>query len=91
MGRQFAGNRVDPQFLDTMRMHLVRGRNILPGEEGAAMISEGAQQVLWHDGDALGQSLPWDVHSPTVVGVVANASTTAAGNPEPLEFYLPQS
>jgi len=26
-----------------------------------------------------------------VVGVVGNASTTAVGNPEPLEFYLPQS
>jgi macrolide transport system ATP-binding/permease protein len=91
MGRQFAGNRVDPQFLETMRMHLVRGRNFLPGEEGVAMISEAAARVLWHDGDALGKSLPWDAHGPTVVGVVGNASTTAVGNPEPLEFYLPQS
>jgi predicted permease len=95
MGRQFAGNRVDSQFLETMRMHLVRGRNFLPDEEGVVMITEAAARVLWRDEDALGKSLPWDVqggaHGPTVVGVVANASTTVVGNPEPLEFYLPQS
>jgi predicted permease len=95
MGRQFAGNRVDSQFLETMRMHLVRGRNFLPGEEGVVMITEAAARVLWRDEDALGKSLPWDAqggaHGPTVVGVVANASTTVVGNPEPLEFYLPQS
>jgi predicted permease len=91
MGRQFAGNRVDPQFLETMRMRLVRGRNFLPGEQGVAMISEAAARVLWPDGDALGKSLPWDAPGATVVGVVSNASTTAVGNPEPLEFYLPQS
>uniref|UniRef100_Q022R7 ABC transporter permease n=1 Tax=Solibacter usitatus (strain Ellin6076) TaxID=234267 RepID=Q022R7_SOLUE len=95
MGRQFGGNRVDPEFLRAMRMRVVRGRNFLPGEEGVVMITEAAARVLWHDEDALGKSLPWDAqggaHGPTVVGVVANASTTVVGNPEPLEFYLPQS
>ena len=86
MGRQFAGNRVDSQFLETMRMHLVRGRNFLPGEEGVVMITEPAARVLWRDEDALGKSLPWEAqggaHGPTVVGVVANASTTVVGNPD---------
>jgi predicted permease len=95
MGRQFAGNRVDPQFLETMRMRLLRGRNFLPGEEGVVMVTEAAARVLWPNEDSLGKSLPWDpqggAHGPTVVGVVANASTAAVGNPEPLEFYLPQS
>jgi hypothetical protein len=94
MGRRFADNRVDSQFLKTMRMHLVHGRNFLPGEEGVVMITEAAARVLWRDEDALGKSLPWNAqggaHGPTVVGVVANASTTVVGNPEPLEFYLPQ-
>ena len=91
VGRQFAGNHVDPQFLNTMGMRLVRGRNFRPGEEGVAMITEAMERVLWPDRDALGKSLPWDVHGPTVIGVVRNASTTVVGNPEPLEFYLPQS
>jgi hypothetical protein len=91
MGRQFAGNHVDPQFLESMGMRLLRGRNFLRGEQGVAMISEAAARVLWPDGDALGKSLPWDASGATVVGVVRNASTTAVGNPEPLEFYLPQT
>jgi predicted permease len=95
MGRQFAGNHVDPQFLQTMGMHLVRGRNFLPGEQGVAMITEAAARVLWRDNDALRKSLPWDdqggAHGPTVIGVVANASTSVVGNPEPLEYYVPQS
>jgi predicted permease len=91
LGRQFAGNHVDPQFLDTMGMRLVRGRNFLAGEEGVTVISEAAARALWPDQDALGKSLPWDAHGPVVIGVARNASTTAVGNPTPLEFYLPQS
>jgi predicted permease len=90
-GRQFAGNHVDPQFLETMGMRLLRGRNMRPGEEGVAIISESMRRALWPNGEALGKSLPWDAHGATVIGVVRNASTNAVGDPEPLEFYLPQS
>ncbi|MGC4054513.1 MAG: ABC transporter permease [Paludibaculum sp.] len=88
-GRQFSGNQVDSNFLDTMGLRLLRGRNLLPGETGVALISEAAERVLWPNGGALGQTLPWDPHGPTVIGIVQNASTTDIGNPEPLEFYLP--
>jgi predicted permease len=92
MGRQYAGNHVDPHFLDTMGMRLVRGRDFRPGEDGVAIISEATARVLWPDQDALGKSLPWDpLHAQTVIGVVRNASTAYVGNPEPLEFYLPPS
>ena len=92
MGRQYEGNRVDPQFLDTMGMHLVRGRNFRPGEEGGALVSEAAARVLWPGEDALGKTLPWGADHQTVIGVVRNASTAyVGGNPEPLEFYLPPS
>jgi predicted permease len=91
MGRQYAGNHVDPQFLDTMGMRLVRGRNFRTGEDGVAIVSEATARVLWPDQDALGKSLPWDSDHPTVIGVVRNASTAYVGNPEPREFYLPPS
>jgi putative ABC transport system permease protein len=91
MGRQYAGNRVDPQFLDTMGMRLLRGRNFRPGEEGVAIISEATARVLWPDQDGLGKSLPWGTDGQTVIGVVRNASTGYVGNPEPLEFYVPPS
>ena len=60
MGRPFAGNRVDPQFLDTMGIRLVRGRNFRPGENGVSIVSEAAARVLWPDQDAVGKSLVED-------------------------------
>jgi predicted permease len=91
MGRAYDGNHVDPEFLETMGMRLVRGRNFRPGEEGVAMVSEAAARVLWPDQEALGKSLPWGTDGQTVIGVVRNASTGNVGTPEPLEFYVPPS
>jgi macrolide transport system ATP-binding/permease protein len=91
MGRQYAGNRVDAQFLETMRMGLLRGRNFRPDEDRVALVSEATARVLWPDRDALGKTLPWSTDGETVIGVVRNASTAYVGNPEPMEFYLPPS
>jgi predicted permease len=91
MGRQYAGNQVDPQFLDTMGIRVVRGRNFRPGEEGVAIVSEATARALWPDQDALGKSLPWSPDKQTVIGVVRNASTADVGNAEPREFYVPAS
>ena len=91
MGRQYSGNHVDPHFLDTMGMRLVRGRNFQPGEDGVAIVNEATARALWPDEDALGKSLPWEPHGQTVIGVVRNASTAYVGTPESLEFYRPPS
>jgi predicted permease len=91
MGRQYAGNRVDSTFLDTMGMRLVRGRNLRDGETGVAIVSEATARVLWPDEDALGKALPWQPRNQIVVGVVRNASTVYVGSLEPLEFYVPSS
>ncbi len=91
MGRQYSGNHVDPHFLDTMGMRLVRGRNFQPGEEGVAIVNEATARALWPDQDALGKSLPWQPLGQTVIGVVRNASTAYVGKPESLEFYRPPS
>jgi predicted permease len=88
-GRQFAGNRVDEHFLDTMGMRMVRGRNFRPNEAGVALISEAAARAMWPDGDALGKPLPWEAPGTLVIGVVRNASTSRVGIREPLEYYLP--
>ena len=60
MGRQYAGNRVDPEFLDAMGIRLVRGRNLRDGETGVAIVSEATARMLWPDEDALGKTLPWE-------------------------------
>jgi predicted permease len=90
-GHRFAGNHVAPEFLDTMGMRLLKGRNFRPGDADVAIVTEAAARVLWPDGQALGKKLPWDAHGPTVIGVARNASTTAVGDPKPLEYYLTQS
>ena len=91
MGRQYAGNQVDPQFLDTMGIRLVRGRNFRPGEDGVALVNEATARALWPDQDALGKTLPWGPQHQTVIGVVGNASTVYVGQRDSLEFYLPPS
>lgn len=90
-GRQFASNHVDPNFLNTMNLRLVRGRNFFPGEERVALVTEATAHVLWPDADALGKALPWDSRGATVIGVVRNVSTTEIGALDPLEFYVPHS
>jgi predicted permease len=90
-GRQYAGNHVDPQFLETMGIGLVRGRNFRPGETGVALVNDAAARALWPNQDALGQSLPWDADRSIVIGVVRNASTADVGKRDSLEFYLPPS
>jgi len=91
LGHQYAGNHVDPEFLDTMGIRLVRGRNFRQGEDGVAIINEATARVLWPDQDPLGKILPWSTDAHTVIGVVRNASTSDVGRRESLEFYLPSS
>jgi predicted permease len=90
-GRQFATNHVDANYLSTMGLQLVRGRNFLPGEERAAIVTEAAARLLWPEMDALGKAVPWDSNGPVVVGVVHNVSTTAIDVSDPLEFYAPHT
>ncbi len=95
MGRQFAGNHVDPQFLETMGMHLVRGRNFRPGEEGVVddQRSNGARFCgrIRTPSANLSPGMLRAVPRPPSSASLRNASTTVVGNPEPLEFYLPPS
>ncbi len=90
-GRQYATNHVDANFLNVMGLHLIRGRNFLPGEEQVTIVTEAAARSLWPETDALGQTVPWDPRGPRVIGVVRDASTTVIGASDPLEFYVPLS
>ena len=88
-GREYVGNKVDPQFLDTLGIRLVRGRNFRPGEEGVAIVTASAARTLWPGEEALGKTLPWSNGRQTVVGVVHDASTGHLGRRDGLEFYVP--
>jgi len=88
--RQFVGNQVDSQFLATLGIGLLRGRNFKAGEGGVALVNEAAARVIWPGEDALGKTLPWSP-TQTVIGVVQNASTAYVGTPDSLEYYLPSN
>lgn len=90
-GRQFVNNHVDPDFLKTMGLRLLAGRGFLPGEQHVAIVTDSVARMLWPDSPATGQRLPWSPSGPTVIGVVADASTGSIGMARPLEFYVPVS
>jgi predicted permease len=85
---------VTPEYFDTLRIPLRRGRNLneFDGSDSApvAVISEAAANLLWPTGDALhkrftyfGNKVPIEV-----VGVVATSVVNALGeDPQPVIYY----
>jgi predicted permease len=81
-------HQVDPGYLETMRIPLLRGRNLVPGDEGGVVVSESLARKRWPEQDPLGQAL--DMGEPTaltVVGVAGNARSLALQDPEAVEIY----
>jgi len=79
---------VDPSFFQTMQVPLMRGRNFLPGEQHAVIISDSLAQKQWPGEDPLGKqdasgSGPGDV----VIGVVANARMMDMRDGDTVELY----
>jgi macrolide transport system ATP-binding/permease protein len=87
-GRDYSGNAVDPRFLDTMGLRVLRGRNVRPGERDVALVNEATARALWPNEDALGKTLPWPPAGRTIIGIVQNASTSFVGERDAREFYL---
>ena len=77
-------NRVDPRFFQTMGIPLVRGRNLVRGEDGTVVVSESMALARWRGEDPLGRQFD----GRTVVGIVANARTAALQDPEAVEAYF---
>ena len=86
---------ITPGYLESMRLTLERGRDILPTDNGAApgvaIINERAARLYWPDADPLGQHISFDDDKAyprtwlTVIGIVKNAKQgdwTAAPDPE---------
>lgn len=88
-------NRVDPTFFDTMRIPIVRGRTIAPGDTNAIVISVSAAMRAWPHDDPLGKTMTLDEDDSgaprpyTVVGIAGNARVAALDNPDAVEIYFP--
>jgi predicted permease len=84
--------RVDPSFLATLRIPLLRGRNVGQTDEGGVVVSESLARLRWPGQDPLGQTLQLeDEGLATVVGVAADARAHALGDPDAVELYRPLS
>jgi predicted permease len=79
---------VDPAFFSTMQIPILRGRNFLPGENHAVIISDTLARKQWPGENPLGKqdasgSGPGDV----VIGVAANARLIDMQDGDTVELY----
>jgi predicted permease len=83
-------NRVDPGFLRTMRIPLLRGRDLRAGDRNAVVVSASLARRHWPGQDPLGQELPLGPDLRLIVaGVAGDARALALADPDAVEAYLP--
>lgn len=81
---QIYPNWIEPEFFRTMEIPLLMGRNFLPGEKDAVIVSESLARRQWPGENPLGKRY-WDTK--TVVGVVGNAPINAMNEDDTVELY----
>lgn len=77
-------NWIGPAFFQTMDIPLLMGRNLLPNETNAVILSESLARKQWPGENPLGKKF-WD--KDTVVGIVGNARMNALNDGETVEAY----
>ncbi len=80
-------HQVDPHYLATMKIPLLRGRNLSDGDERGVVVSESLARRKWPDRDPLGELFKIGDEALTVVGVAGNARSLAIRDPEAVELY----
>jgi predicted permease len=80
-------HQVDSHFLATMKIPLLRGRNLIEGDERGVVVSESLVRRNWPDGDALGQPLKIGDETFTVIGIAGSARTLSPADPDTVELY----
>jgi predicted permease len=78
-------NRVDPDYLKTLRIPILRGRGFTRSDAQSVIVSESLALRYWPGEDPLGQQ--YDDH--TVIGVAGSARTVALQDSEAVEAYYP--
>lgn len=81
-------HRVDPEFFETMRIPLLRGRALSRGEADTVVVGEAAARGLWPGQDPIGKALHFD-RDYTVVGVTRAARLIKLESSDLAEIYLP--
>ncbi len=79
---------VDPQFFQTMKIPLLRGRGLMRGDTRAMVVSGSLARFLWSKEDPLGKTFDSSDVKYTVIGVVGNARMTALQDGDSTEAYF---
>ena len=81
---------VTPEFFQTMGIPLVRGRNFLPGEKNAVIVSESLARMQWPGEDPVGKlDASGSTRGDVVVGVTRGARLVALNDSDAVELYRP--
>jgi predicted permease len=79
---------VTPEFFQTMGVPLVRGRNFLPGEKHAVIVSESLARIQWPGEDPVGKlDASGSSNGDVVVGVTRGARLLALNDDDAVELY----
>jgi putative ABC transport system permease protein len=91
LGEQFRW--ISPGYAESMRLPLVAGRMLAPGDEGknVALVSEATARTLWPGQNPVGRQFHRgdDAEFFTVIGVLGNARTVSLSRPDPMLVYVP--
>jgi predicted permease len=81
---------VTPEFFQTMGIPLMRGRNFLPGEKNAVIVSESLARMQWPGEDPVGKlDASGSTKGNVVVGVTRGARLLALNDSDAVELYRP--
>jgi putative ABC transport system permease protein len=82
---------VTPGYLETMRIPLLRGRDVAPGDDMVMLVSRSAARLLWQDADPLSQRVTLPLISRTefrtVVGIVGDVKQDSLADAAPPTVY----
>jgi predicted permease len=81
-------NHVDPRFFQTMRIPLLRGRNLMRGDAHAIIVSDSLARGAWPGQDPLGKKFTMG-EDYTVVGISGSARLVKLEDSDSVEVYLP--
>jgi predicted permease len=90
-------NRIDPRYFQTMKIPILRGRNLAPGDTQAVIVSASAALRAWPGEDPVGKTMTIGEDAAgqparfTVVGVAGNARVVAMEDPDAVEIYFPMT
>jgi hypothetical protein len=80
-------NWVSPEFFQTMRIPLLRGRYFQAGEKNAVILSQSLARKRWPADDPIGKQ--WKNGKDIVIGVVGDTRAMELNNTDATEIYYP--